>query len=71
MPKPTPIIECGSCSQFHRLDFHGDCRDDDNRFSSLGDAATRLNQPVIEAFEEEEDEVVYSGVVVMPGDIDN
>ena len=32
-PKRSNVyVECGCCSQFHRSDFHGDCRDNSERF---------------------------------------
>lgn len=27
-------VECGSCGHFHRIDFFGDCRQDDERFTT-------------------------------------
>lgn len=29
---PT-YVECGCCGHFHRLDYQGDCRNDDERFT--------------------------------------
>lgn len=29
---PGTIIECGACEAYHRDEFAGDCRDDDERF---------------------------------------
>lgn len=31
--KPA-FAECGSCGHYHPMNFSGDCRDDDNRFTS-------------------------------------
>ena len=30
--KPRLFIECGCCGAWHRNDFYGDCRNDNNRF---------------------------------------
>ena len=29
------FVECGSCGAYHRADFHGDCRDNSERFEEL------------------------------------
>lgn len=34
------FIECGCCDHFHRADFWGDCRDDNERFT-LDDLESR------------------------------
>ena len=31
--KDNLFFECGCCGQFHPIDFEGDCRDDNNRFT--------------------------------------
>ncbi len=38
IPEPMSIelVECGSCGAYHPADFHGDCRDDNNRFPTAG-----------------------------------
>ena len=28
----VPMVECGSCECYHRSDFWGDCRNDQQRF---------------------------------------
>uniref|UniRef100_A0A6M3LEB3 Uncharacterized protein n=1 Tax=viral metagenome TaxID=1070528 RepID=A0A6M3LEB3_9ZZZZ len=30
--KKEGFVECGCCGSYHQIDFHGDCRDDGNRF---------------------------------------
>ena len=35
-------IECGCCSQYHRADFYGDCRENSERFADPPDSATRV-----------------------------
>lgn len=45
---PVKIIECGGCSHWHRVDYHGDCRNDAERFADPEDAAKRLGRPVVE-----------------------
>ena len=35
------LYECGICDHYHPWDFSGDCREDDNRFSSVEDYATK------------------------------
>lgn len=47
---PIKIIECGSCSCYHRVNYYGDCRNDNERFADLQDAANHLQKPVIETF---------------------
>jgi hypothetical protein len=27
------FVECGSCGEFHRADYWGDCRNDEERYS--------------------------------------
>lgn len=35
MNEPIPIfLDCGSCGCYHREDFRGDCRQDDERFTA-------------------------------------
>lgn len=66
------IVQCGSCDSYHRHEFHGDCRQDDERFASLGDAATRLGKPVNEVWEDEDGKIETSSPdFVFPGDLDN
>lgn len=31
-PRVNTYIECGCCGAFHRTDFHGDCREDSERY---------------------------------------
>lgn len=40
-PKAIKIIECGCCSQYHRLNYFGDCRNDDERFADPEDFEAR------------------------------
>jgi hypothetical protein len=53
------IVECGCCGQFHRTDFFGDCRNDEERFPSEEEAAARLGVKTLEVerFEYDEGEV--------------
>lgn len=51
-PNAVKVVECGSCSSMHRLDFHGDCRDDRERFADPEDAEAKLGVPVVEVSEE-------------------
>lgn len=30
------LVKCGSCGQYHRPNFDGDCRNDDERFPGWG-----------------------------------
>lgn len=30
-------IECGCCGAYHRYDYYGDCRNDEERFDSIPD----------------------------------
>ena len=46
------IIECGCCGHFHKLSYHGDCRDDSERFDSLTSAAERIGEDCQEVDEE-------------------
>jgi len=48
------IIECGCCSAYHRVGFHGDCRNDQERIPCPDIAAQRFGFPVIEVFEDED-----------------
>jgi hypothetical protein len=69
---PTIIVECPCCCCFHRHEFRGDCRDNSERFASLGDAATRLNTPVVEGWESESGSIdATSPDPIYPGDTDN
>lgn len=47
-PEAVKIIECGCCCQYHRTDFHGDCRNDAERFADAEDAETKIGKPVVE-----------------------
>ena len=47
-PGAVMVIECGCCGNYHRFIYHGDCRDDSERFNDLEDAEKRLNMPVLE-----------------------
>ena len=42
------VVECGCCGCYHRTDFHGDCREDSERFASPEDAEERLGCSVEE-----------------------
>lgn len=33
--KTRKFVECGCCGELHPQNFHGDCRDDKNRFHLL------------------------------------
>lgn len=33
MSDPQKIIECTVCGEYHRLEYYGDCRNDDERFT--------------------------------------
>lgn len=39
---------CGCCGAWHRKNYHGDCRNDDERFFDLEDAEKRLGFTVSE-----------------------
>ena len=45
------VFPCGCCDSYHRLDYHGDCRNDAERFADLDDAYNRLGCPVVEVEE--------------------
>lgn len=60
LPKPNPgdvvfIIECGCCGCFHREEYYGDCRNDNERFFSPKDAETRLGVEVEIDYLEDDD----------------
>jgi hypothetical protein len=68
---PIKVIECGCCSGWHRVEFNGDCRQDDERFASPEQAANRLKNPVVVAYQDEEtDEISVSSEIVQPGSDD-
>ena len=48
--KVVYVVECGSCSHFHRVDYFGDCRNDSERFTDIADASTRLRTLVVENY---------------------
>ena len=56
--EPIKVIECGCCLCYHRVDYHGDCRNDDERFSGWDEFEARfgreLDGKVIEVFAEED-----------------
>lgn len=31
---PSPLYECGCCGAYHPINWHGDCREDANRYPS-------------------------------------
>ena len=33
MARSNDWVECGSCGEWHRSDFYGDCREDSERFA--------------------------------------
>lgn len=33
--RANTFVECGCCGAYHRTDFHGDCREDDERHYDL------------------------------------
>ena len=46
------VTHCGFCEEFHRVDYFGDCRNNNERFVDLEDAEKRLSpSTVIEVFE--------------------
>ena len=61
----TKIIECGCCSCWHRVDFHGDCRQDDERFASPEQAANRLKRDVLVCYDDD-GKIVDGSEVVQP-----
>lgn len=53
------LLECGCCGQYHTLHWHGDCREDVNRFAGAEDFAKRKHMPsscVIEIDLEEQEQ---------------
>lgn len=48
-PRAQTFIECGCCGAYHRTDFHGDCREDSERFADIPEGGE-------EVFEDEETE---------------
>lgn len=52
MSYPIEIVECDECGHWHRVDYTGDCRNDDERFTDPQDAATRLNRTTVMVDEE-------------------
>ena len=49
---PAQIIECGCCGSFHREAYHGDCRNDAERFADPQESANRLGCETVQAFED-------------------
>jgi len=45
---PVEIIECGCCGGLHRVEYDGDCRNNNERFFDPEDAETRLGVKVLE-----------------------
>lgn len=41
-PKKIVLVECGSCGCIHRADWHGECRNNSERFASLEDFSERM-----------------------------
>lgn len=62
------IVQCGCCEQFHRADYTGDCRNDDERFESEEDAAERLGVSCLEVerLEYYQGEVVERYIEIWP-----
>lgn len=48
---PVVIAACGCCGGFHRAGYLGACRNPEERFASLAEAADRLQQPIVEFVE--------------------
>jgi len=42
------IVECGCCGAYHRVEFAGDCRNDDERFANEDEALERLGLTSVE-----------------------
>ncbi len=64
--KKVKFYECGGCGAYHRADWNGDCREDENRFASPEQMAIRLGLTT----ETDEDKVRYDHFleeVDMPG----
>jgi len=38
------FVECGCCGSYHRTDFHGDCREDSERFDELPENAELVEE---------------------------
>lgn len=49
-PNAVEIVECGCCNQYHRAAYHGDCRNDAERFADPEDAEKRLGKPTLEVY---------------------
>ena len=47
----TQLIECGCCSCLHPIGFHGECRDDNNRYTCLDDYCERTGESNVEVIE--------------------
>lgn len=43
-PRVNTFIECGCCGAYHRTDFHGDCREDSERYWDLPDDAVIVDE---------------------------
>ena len=63
------IVECGVCGGYHRVEYGGDCRNDDERFDDEDEALERLDVDSIEVerFEYDDGEVVEHFVETWPG----
>ena len=57
------IIECGC---YHRLDFYGDCRNNDERFPDPQEAANRLQSPVQEVWINNKGKVTTTSGTYLP-----
>jgi len=51
-PEAIAIEECECCNCYHRVEFHGDCRSDNERFGSPEQAEAQLGKPTFETFKE-------------------
>lgn len=47
-PDAVKIFRCGCCGCYHRMDYWGDCRNDEERFADPEDAEDRLGKPTLE-----------------------
>lgn len=41
-PRANTVIACGCCGGYHRTDFHGDCREDSERFPDVPEGTTEV-----------------------------
>jgi hypothetical protein len=55
-PNAIQIIECGCCGGMHRVNYFGDCRNDDERFADPEDFESRWyggGHPSIEVYNDD------------------